>query len=601
MVRSQLTAYTFADVVDGVTEIVAAHPNGIYTALEDMDANGTIGGPVVNMHHYVTNWSGSASDFNGYWTTAVAAAEGGVLVVPEGAYKMLCGAANINIPVPNNTRISGQPGAVITVTGDNFSNADITTAGYSASTWPGTGFSMRATNDATYKENIIIEGLEFVGGNSPYVYSGGTAYQGMCIRLWSVGTNLTRNIRIRNNRFRNLYGFPIQAAVQHDTGAGLPGGRMFSYVGNEHIECGNGANLNWPYSINAFNFFYRSEGFENAGQHNLIFGNIFREVYGAISLGGDTTAGRELPGGIVSHNIIDIDHAASAIILSDGAVGAQIVHNTIRKCRTIAINTTSSTGVAPRDCLIESNVLISCGRIIAAWTAANVIAVGDYRRPTAGTTGKAFKATVAGTTHAATEPTWPATDGSTVTDGTVTWIAEGGYNTISRFGTSLLGDGFQVKNNKIYQEADDTAEWQLTHGLVFYGDNDYLDGNSVEDSVNFDIVVNAALNTKLGDNQYSTISIVATSSFASGTILTGSETKDWADLATATQQTENVTVTGAALGDHVVGVSMSVDLAGTSLRGYVSAADTVTVYHRNDTGGNVNLASGTLRAVVRKA
>lgn len=80
----------------------------------------------------------------------------------------------------------------------------------------------------------------------------------------------------------------------------------------------------------------------------------------------------------------------------------------------------------------------------------------------------------------------------------------------------------------------------------------------------------------------------------------GSKTFDWADLATATQQTTTVTVTGAALGDLVVGVSMNVDLAGTELRGYVNATDTVTVYHRNDTGGNVNLASGTLTAQVRK-
>lgn len=83
--------------------------------------------------------------------------------------------------------------------------------------------------------------------------------------------------------------------------------------------------------------------------------------------------------------------------------------------------------------------------------------------------------------------------------------------------------------------------------------------------------------------------------------LSGSKTQDWADLATATQQSTTVTVTGAALGDKVSGVSMSVDLQLTELRGYVSAADTVTVVHRNDTGGNINLASGTLRVTVDKA
>lgn len=84
------------------------------------------------------------------------------------------------------------------------------------------------------------------------------------------------------------------------------------------------------------------------------------------------------------------------------------------------------------------------------------------------------------------------------------------------------------------------------------------------------------------------------------TELAGSKTYDWPDLPTATQQTTTVTVTGAALGDYAE-ASMSVDLAGTALRAYVSAADTVTVVQRNDTGANVNLASGTLRVRVRKA
>lgn len=78
-----------------------------------------------------------------------------------------------------------------------------------------------------------------------------------------------------------------------------------------------------------------------------------------------------------------------------------------------------------------------------------------------------------------------------------------------------------------------------------------------------------------------------------------SATKDWADLASGAEQTQTVTCYGAALG-MVAQASMSVDLAGTKLLAYVSAANTVTVIHRNDTGGNVNLASGTLRVVVRR-
>lgn len=86
-----------------------------------------------------------------------------------------------------------------------------------------------------------------------------------------------------------------------------------------------------------------------------------------------------------------------------------------------------------------------------------------------------------------------------------------------------------------------------------------------------------------------------------GTVLTGSKTHDFADTADGARVTTTVTVTGAALGDFVTAVSVGVDQAGVMLDGYVSAADTVTVTLHNETGGAVNLASTTLRALVRKA
>jgi len=88
---------------------------------------------------------------------------------------------------------------------------------------------------------------------------------------------------------------------------------------------------------------------------------------------------------------------------------------------------------------------------------------------------------------------------------------------------------------------------------------------------------------------------------AVGKVLTGSKTHDFADTADGARATTTVTVTGAALGDFVVGVSLSIDAGGGVLHGYVSAADTVTVVLLNETGGALNLASGTLRVLVRKA
>jgi hypothetical protein len=83
--------------------------------------------------------------------------------------------------------------------------------------------------------------------------------------------------------------------------------------------------------------------------------------------------------------------------------------------------------------------------------------------------------------------------------------------------------------------------------------------------------------------------------------LTGSKSWDWASLATATQQSTTVTVTGAVVGDFVMTPSMSVALSGTRLWGEVTAPDTVTVYQRNDTGGAVDVISGTLKVQVWKS
>jgi hypothetical protein len=85
--------------------------------------------------------------------------------------------------------------------------------------------------------------------------------------------------------------------------------------------------------------------------------------------------------------------------------------------------------------------------------------------------------------------------------------------------------------------------------------------------------------------------------------LFGSAVLDQASLATGAGAAgaATVTVTGAALGDIVIGVSASVDLAGLQVTGYVSAANTVALRFRNDTGGAVDLASATYRVIVAKA
>lgn len=60
----------------------------------------------------------------------------------------------------------------------------------------------------------------------------------------------------------------------------------------------------------------------------------------------------------------------------------------------------------------------------------------------------------------------------------------------------------------------------------------------------------------------------------------------------------DVTVSGVALGDVVIGVSLGVDTTDAVVQAAVTAADTVTVTLLNNTAGAVNLASTTVRIVV---
>jgi hypothetical protein len=79
--------------------------------------------------------------------------------------------------------------------------------------------------------------------------------------------------------------------------------------------------------------------------------------------------------------------------------------------------------------------------------------------------------------------------------------------------------------------------------------------------------------------------------------LYNSATYDAGSLADGAGVTTTITVNGAALGD-IARVSLGVDLAGITLSSYVSAANIVSVRLQNESGGTLDLASTTLRALV---
>lgn len=79
--------------------------------------------------------------------------------------------------------------------------------------------------------------------------------------------------------------------------------------------------------------------------------------------------------------------------------------------------------------------------------------------------------------------------------------------------------------------------------------------------------------------------------------LRGSTTFDPPSLVDGQGTTTTVTVTGAALGNFAM-VSFSLDLQGITVTSYVSATNTVAAHFQNESGGTLDLASGTLAALV---
>lgn len=75
--------------------------------------------------------------------------------------------------------------------------------------------------------------------------------------------------------------------------------------------------------------------------------------------------------------------------------------------------------------------------------------------------------------------------------------------------------------------------------------------------------------------------------------ISASATYDPPSLAAGATQSTTVTLTGATVGKPVA-CSFSVALGGTRMWAEVTFANTVTVYHRNDTGATVAVGSGTL-------
>ena len=78
-------------------------------------------------------------------------------------------------------------------------------------------------------------------------------------------------------------------------------------------------------------------------------------------------------------------------------------------------------------------------------------------------------------------------------------------------------------------------------------------------------------------------------------------TLDSASVSNGATATDTVAVPGVALGDMVIGMSISVSEAGLVRRAYISAANVVTVVTYNPTASPVDIAGTTLQLIIGRA
>lgn len=81
-------------------------------------------------------------------------------------------------------------------------------------------------------------------------------------------------------------------------------------------------------------------------------------------------------------------------------------------------------------------------------------------------------------------------------------------------------------------------------------------------------------------------------------ILYASAAWDPADILDGNEVAVEVTVTDTGLGDHVISVAFSLDVADLVLDANVTATGIVTVVLANNTGSAVNLGAGTISVMV---
>ncbi len=252
--------------------------------------------------------------------------------------------------VPSNFKVSGCPAGPIYMTG--ASTLSVGEMGY-YNDWV-------LFRGAVGCHDIHYQDLWFIGENGAEDGTGFLKIEqsnnaAIEFEASTLGDN-TRDCSIRFCHFRNLNGFSA-----HNGGVM----RRVHYCDNEMRYCGNGVNLNAYDSLMTRNTFFECEGFENAGSNYQIVNNNFRNVWGAaISMGGESTPGFVLRGGLAQGNVIDTVHDGQGIFASDAMCDSLITGNFIARTYDFGINTDTSgaiMGAVNYNNSIINNRIVSAG------------------------------------------------------------------------------------------------------------------------------------------------------------------------------------------------------------------------------------------------
>jgi hypothetical protein len=165
--------------------------------------------------------------------------------------------------------------------------------------------------------------------------------------------------------------------------------------------------------------------------------------------------------------------------------------------------------------------------------------------------------------------------------------------------TLVLGNTVIGTHNTVFSSASANSRALKLCGnqstdIIIVRDNIVKDKYYFADCTN----VHASAKCRIEDNEWTG----GTTEYLGGSQVSGqvaTATWDPGSIADGDEAETTVTVAGAALGDFV-DVSFSLDVADLALVAAVTAANTVSVSLLNNTGGAVDLASGTVKCLVRR-